>query len=163
MSAVALSQAVKPSILASITPRLAASLSIFRPSWSMPCEPSTSYAGLQTAREQSSWMDVMPSLSSLLELLPPLVLTTPKKKTSRARRGKGMENKWLRNRTSESSYQPRDRCMAARSFRQATARGRLIACGLDGLRMVWASPFHNRLTISDDQILKYARHADTHI
>ena len=119
MASMTLANGLKPTLL-NLTPRLSAFSSLFRPSWSMPCEPSTSSASLQIAHETTSWTDVIPSLSSLWELLPPLVLTTPKKKTSRARRGKGMENKWLRNRTSE--------LCAALSTVRADNRHRSVHC-----------------------------------
>lgn len=100
--------AVKPTFFASLAPRLASIPQLIRPSWSIPCEPSSSSspssstpAGLHQAQPQSTVTSLFPSLSGLLELFPPMLLHTPKKKVSRARRGKALQAQWLKNRTSE--------------------------------------------------------------
>ncbi|KAK1927448.1 hypothetical protein DB88DRAFT_507533 [Papiliotrema laurentii] len=101
--------AVKPTFFASLAPRLASIPQLIRPSWSIPCEPSSSSspssstpAGLHQAQPQSTVTSLFPSLSGLLELFPPMLLHTPKKKVSRARRGKALQAQWLKNRTNIS-------------------------------------------------------------
>lgn len=48
----------------------------------------------------------LPSLQSLWELIPPLVLAVPKKKVSHSRKSMRSANKGLEDKTSESSTEP---------------------------------------------------------
>jgi large subunit ribosomal protein L32 len=107
--ALALSHAVaRPSLLSSFAPALTHFSNILRPSWSIPCEPSSSSSTssfalpVQSAQTyQRPWISLIPSIQELLELFPPILLgTPPKKKISRARKGKGMVARWLKNKTS---------------------------------------------------------------
>ncbi|WVQ94749.1 ribosomal protein L32 [Kwoniella sp. CBS 9459] len=90
----------------SLRPLIASSL---RPSWSIPCEASSSTAVQPVAplapSPTSSWSSIFPSFSleSLLELIPPIVwASVPKKKTSHSRKSMRAANKGLKNKTNIS-------------------------------------------------------------
>lgn len=85
----------------------------FRPAWSINCEPSSSSASAPRSGVAASsatlggtvgwsWTSLMPSLNGLLELFPPFLLTTPKKKTSHMKKAQRSTHKQLKNKTSES-------------------------------------------------------------
>ncbi|WWD16569.1 ribosomal protein L32 [Kwoniella shandongensis] len=94
-------------------------VSVQRPTWSIPCEASTSSsapfspsavapldnfpASLTTTA--SAWTSLFPSFSlqGLLELIPPIVwASVPKKKTSHSRKSMRAANKGLKNKTNLS-------------------------------------------------------------
>lgn len=85
----------------------------FRPAWSVNCEPSSSSGPAPKSGVAASsatlggavgwsWTSLMPSLNGLLELFPPFLLTTPKKKTSHMKKAQRSTHKQLKNKTSES-------------------------------------------------------------
>ncbi|TYJ59174.1 ribosomal protein L32 [Cryptococcus floricola] len=89
-------------------------LPIARPSWSTPCEASSSAAPSRVPSSLTlanpplstpSWTSLFPSFSlgSLLELIPPIVwASVPKKKTSHGKKSARSANKGLKNRTNIS-------------------------------------------------------------
>ncbi|OCF34723.1 ribosomal protein L32 [Kwoniella heveanensis BCC8398] len=94
----------------SFRPLIASSL---RPSWSIPCEASSSSTILASVQPvaplapapTSRWASIFPSssLESLLELIPPIVwASVPKKKTSHSRKSMRAANKGLKNKTNIS-------------------------------------------------------------
>ncbi|WVR03842.1 ribosomal protein L32 [Kwoniella sp. DSM 27419] len=97
----------------SLGPLIASAL---RPSWSIPCEASSSSSPFATSTvavqpvapvsaAPSTWSSIFPSfnLESLLELIPPVVwASVPKKKTSHSRKSMRAANKGLKNKTNLS-------------------------------------------------------------
>jgi len=92
----------------SLTPRLFQPF--LRPSWSLPCEhssssppafsSSTSALTLLLEAASSSWTS---TLDSFLELFPSILLAVPKKKVSHSRKSMRSANKGLKNKTSAST------------------------------------------------------------
>lgn len=102
-----------------LSPRYA--LPFLRPNWSLPCEPSTSSSVLQSTRVQNTferlttyeasldrpiapWYLSIPSISSLVELFPPILLAVPKHKVTHSRKSMRSANKGLKNKTSELEF-----------------------------------------------------------
>ncbi|ORY29538.1 ribosomal L32p protein family-domain-containing protein [Naematelia encephala] len=104
LSSLAPSRTVLPFL--SFAPRLLA----LRPTWSVPCEastsspsPSSSLSMDQTPSTSTPWYSsILPSISSLLELFPPILLAVPKKKVSHSRKRMRSAIKGLKNKTNFS-------------------------------------------------------------
>lgn len=56
------------------------------------------------AAPAAPWYTFLPGLSSLLELMPPILMAVPKHKVTHSRKSMRSANKGLKNRTSESAY-----------------------------------------------------------
>ncbi|KAK4687390.1 large subunit ribosomal protein L32, partial [Tremellales sp. Uapishka_1] len=73
-----------------------ASLAHLRPAWSLPCLPSSSTSPLP----QNRWYTALiPSLSSLIELFPPILLAVPKSRVTHSRKSMRSANKGLKNKS----------------------------------------------------------------
>ncbi|KAI9632485.1 uncharacterized protein MKK02DRAFT_40788 [Dioszegia hungarica] len=94
-----------------------------RPSWSLPCVPSSSASTSASSplprsavpageaalpsleRPTAPWsLSLIPLLDSLAELFPPILLAVPKSKVSHSRKSMRSANKGLKNKTSACSH-----------------------------------------------------------